>query len=154
MSASSWIEMNSNKTDIITRLDMIDGVSHDVVVVFMEDDPKKFEYNACLRSKCILIVVYIKKDICEKICFCGECLNCRALTNLRCSKCSDHNAYFCSEQCYDEHQHQNECKEENFFKSSEKLIKFYPFRHDPVNHQGILPISKSIDENHPTKHLW
>ena len=47
---NSWIEDNP-KIDIITRLDMIDGVSHDVIVVFMEDDPKKFEYNACLTER-------------------------------------------------------------------------------------------------------
>ena len=140
LKANSWIQNNPN-IDVITRLDMIDGISHDVVVVFMEDDPKKFEYNACLRSKCILIIVYIKKDIYEKFCFCGKCLNCKALTNLRCSKCDDHNAYFCSDQCYQDYQHENECEEGNFFEWPVKLIKFHPGKinrqFNPVNHQGI-----------------
>ena len=127
---NSWIQ-NNPKIDVLTRVDMIDGFSHDVVVVFKTDDPKEFEYNACMRSKAVLIVINIPNH--EKFCFCGECMNCKKLTNHRCTKCTNHDSYFCSEACFDAYwtHHQEHCKESpNSIEWPQKLIKFHPGKRD------------------------
>ena len=54
----NWIT-NPDGKDMYTRTDLVHGLSHDVVVCFQEDSPNIFEHNVCMRSRAILIVVYI-----------------------------------------------------------------------------------------------
>ena len=65
----NWIT-NPDGKDMYTRTDLVHGLSHDVVVCFQEDSPNIFEHNVCMRSRAILIVVYIPEKAYEMLCFC------------------------------------------------------------------------------------
>ena len=65
----NWIA-NPEGVDMYTKTDLIHGLSHDIVVCFQQDDPDRFEHNVCMRSRAILIVVYLPAKAYENKCFC------------------------------------------------------------------------------------
>ena len=106
-----WLKDPTGK-DALVRLETMDGFTHDVVVVFQEDNLEKFEHNVCMRCTAILIVVYIPPTPHLKFCFCGICANCEKLTNQRCRKCTKL-IYFCSDDCFAKQwsSHEEECND-------------------------------------------
>lgn len=105
-----WVNDPGGK-DLLIRMDLIDGLSHDVVIIFQEHNSNVFEHNACMRATAILIVVYIPKKQHEEFCFCGICANCYGYTNKNCLKCTT-DTYYCSEKCSQDQleTHKEECK--------------------------------------------
>ena len=66
-----WVNDLRGK-DMFTKENMIHGLSHDVVVVFMDDDAQFFPTNICLRACAILVVVSLPELAYDNLCFCGE----------------------------------------------------------------------------------
>lgn len=105
-----WIE-DPNGKDVLARLETMDGFTHDVIVVFQEENPRKFEHNVCMRCTAILIVVTIPPTPHSNFCFCGICSNCQKLTCEMCTKCMKPGLYFCSKSCRNKkaRAHKQEC---------------------------------------------
>ena len=69
LNSRSWLE-NPIGNDILVGMNNIDGFSSDILVVFQDDDPNRFEHNVCMRAKIFLIVVYIPYKPFSEFCFC------------------------------------------------------------------------------------
>ena len=66
-----WVNDLRGK-DMFTKENMIHGLSHDVVVVFKNDNTQLFPVNICLRACAILVVVSLPELAYANLCFCGE----------------------------------------------------------------------------------
>ena len=66
-----WVNDLRGK-DLFTKENMIHGLSHDVVVVFKDDNTQLFPTNVCLRACAILVVVTLPELAYDNLCFCGE----------------------------------------------------------------------------------
>ena len=66
-----WVNDLRGK-DMFTKENMIHGLSHDVVVVFKDDNTQLFPTNVCLRACAILVVVTLPELAYDNLCFCGE----------------------------------------------------------------------------------
>ena len=75
LNSRSWLE-NPIGNDILVGMNNIDGFSSDILVVFQDDDPNRFEHNVCMRAKIFLIVVYIPYKPFSEFCFCVTCAIC------------------------------------------------------------------------------
>ena len=140
-----WLR-NPKGKDVMVRLETMDGFTHDVIVVFQEDDPEKFEHNVCMRCTAILIVVYIPKIPHSKFCFCASCANCEQLTSQKCPNCTLP-IYFCSKECFDGQQnwHEEECNNNKKYVLSESELFLLEFFNPIFN--PLIPLQFDDEDN-------